>query len=189
MTKPTAILEARAKAEFDAAGSANERHATVDARAHLHAGAVLRELIPQIEALGAEGSELEQACAFLRGLAESPNAAHRHIGRYYPNRYEVEVEMLLQTARDLGWKPGGKYLPWQPSPRPAPAAPAHELPVIRTCGACGWKERDGALCEHPTIEFARDAHGILGAVGNGSAAPPDWCPLRADVLARRGGTL
>lgn len=52
------------------------------------------------------------------------------------------------------------------------------LPILPTCAACGWRERDTGLCLQPEIEFAREAHGILGAVGAGNATPPVWCPLR-----------
>lgn len=53
-----------------------------------------------------------------------------------------------------------------------------KLPILQSCAACGWYERGTGLCLQPEIEFAREAHGILGAVGAGSAPPPVWCPLR-----------
>ena len=47
------------------------------------------------------------------------------------------------------------------------------LPVIATCGECGW-HRDylgGRDCAH------KDGRGVIGAV-SWDPPPPSWCPLR-----------
>jgi uncharacterized protein (DUF2267 family) len=151
MTKPTAILEARAKAEDEAADVAPP-----DAE-HMrrYTARVLRELIPQIEALGAEGSELEQAVRYIDAQRFPPNSLPAR-------RDETYAQALTRLATNLGW---------QPSPRPAPAAPAHEL--LREAVVRAALERDACRGIVPdAVDHALDKA----------------CEaLRADVLARREG--
>lgn len=54
----------------------------------------------------------------------------------------------------------------------------HTLPVLKTCGSCGWCKRTEesqnrglyAVCHHPKM---KDRHII-----DDSQEPPMWCPLK-----------
>lgn len=54
------------------------------------------------------------------------------------------------------------------------------LPVIATCGECGWARDGGHSYDGPLVVCGKITHDSLGRRQTMSVAdePPTWCPLR-----------
>lgn len=112
-------------------------------------------------------------------------------GRVWP-RVEASVDLAAIVAKHTA---PSTAAPSVVAPTPAPTEPVvmRGLPVIRTCGECGFcrsfgtdsNERGVAyLCDHTRASADTD----VSTFDDDAQAPPAWCPLR-EHSGRDGGTL